>query len=188
MRYMGEEYIEMKEVWKLFYVFFRIGISTFGGGYAMLPVIQKEIVDKREWIKEEEVTDYYAIGQCTPGIIAVNTATMIGYKQKGIFGGIAATLGMVFPSLIIIMVIATFFQKYQDYEMVQHALAGIQVAVIALILHIVYKMWQGSIDDYFGVFIFFVSFIFLAYFNLSPVFVILGSAFLGVFSIKVRLR
>ena len=96
----------MKEYWELFYSFAKIGAFTFGGGYAMLPLIQREVVEKKHWATEEEIMDYYAVGQCTPGIIAVNTATFIGYYKKGIIGGIFATLGVIFPSIVIILLIA----------------------------------------------------------------------------------
>lgn len=121
----------MKEIWRIFLIFCRIGGFTFGGGYAMLPIIQKEIAEERKWASEEEIIDYYAIGQCTPGIIAINTATMIGYRQKGVLGALAATAGMVFPSLLIITIIAVFFQRFQEYQLVQNAFEGIQIAVIA---------------------------------------------------------
>ena len=107
----------MKELWKLFFTFCRMGAFTFGGGYAMLPMIQKEIVEKNKWATEEEVLDYYAIGQCTPGIIAINTATFIGFKRKGIPGSIAATAGMVFPSLVIISTIAMFLQNFRIWPL-----------------------------------------------------------------------
>ena len=124
----------MKELFDLFWTFAKIGSITFGGGYAMLPIIQREIVEKKKWATEEEVMDYYAVGQCTPGVIAVNTATFIGYKLRGIFGGIFATLGVVFPSLVIIMVIAAFLKNFAEFEIVKHAFGGIRVAVVALII------------------------------------------------------
>ena len=102
----------MKELWELFIVFAKIVGFTFGGGYAMLPILQREVVENRNWATSEELMDYYAIGQCTPGIIAVNTATFIGYKRKGIIGGIVATIGCVFPSLVIIMIIAAFINSF----------------------------------------------------------------------------
>ena len=104
----------MKEYLKLFFTFAKIGCFTFGGGYAMLPLLQREIVEKNSWAEEEELMDYFAIGQCTPGIIAVNTATFIGYKRKGIIGGIFATLGLIFPSLVIITIIAAFIRSFAD--------------------------------------------------------------------------
>lgn len=114
----------MKDLMNLFIIFFRIGAFTFGGGYAMLPALQMELVEKRSWVSDEEILDYYAIGQCTPGIIAINTATFVGYKRKGLIGGIVATLGMVAPSLIIITTIAAFFKHFQDIEVVQRAFGG----------------------------------------------------------------
>lgn len=176
----------MRELWELFIVFARIGGFTFGGGYAMLPIIQEEVVEKRGWATEEEVIDYYAIGQSTPGIIAVNTATFIGYKQRGIIGGIAATLGMVFPSVVIITVIANFFRQFQDYQVVQHAFGGIRVAVVALILNAISKMWSASVKDNIGVLIFAASFITMIFFEISPIIVIVASATIGILVSKKR--
>lgn len=170
----------MKDIWTIFFIFCRIGGFTFGGGYAMLPIIQKEIAEERKWASEEEIIDYYAIGQCTPGIIAINTATMIGYRKKGVPGALAATIGMVFPSLLIITIIAVFFQRFQEYRVVQSAFEGIQIAVIALILDIVIKMWKRSVKNYFGILVFVLGFLMLAFFRLSPVVVILSSALGGI--------
>ncbi|MEF9968430.1 MAG: chromate transporter, partial [Longicatena sp.] len=114
----------MKIYWDLYSTWFKIGLFTFGGGYAMLPLIEKEVIEKHHWATEEEVLDYYAIGQCTPGIIAVNTATFIGYFQKGLLGAIVATLGVVSPSIVIITIIATILPTFQDFPVVQHALNG----------------------------------------------------------------
>lgn len=170
----------MKELWELFIVFARIGGFTFGGGYAMLPIIQEEIVEKRGWATEEEIIDYYAIGQSTPGIIAVNTATFVGYKRRGIIGGIVATLGMVFPSVVIISIIANFFRQFQNYKAVQHAFGGIRVAVVALIINAISKMWGASIKDNIGILIFLASFIVMIAFKISPIIVIVASAIIGI--------
>ena len=116
----------------LYLTFARIGVCTFGGGYAMLPILQREVVENRHWATEDELMDYYAIGQCTPGVIAVNTSTFIGYKTHGILGGIAATAGMITPSLIIITIIAAFIQQFAHLAVVQHAFAGIRIAVWGL--------------------------------------------------------
>lgn len=137
----------MKILWDLFITFAKMGAVTFGGGYAMLPLIQRTIVEKKEWASEEEILDYYAIGQCTPGIIAVNTATFVGYKQGGIFGGISATAGMVFPSLLIISVIAAFLENFADNPYVNHAFNGIRVCVGVLILNAVIKLWKSAVKD-----------------------------------------
>ena len=137
----------MNELLKLFMAFARIGAFTFGGGYAMLPMLQKEVVEKNHWATEDEIMDYFAIGQCTPGIIAVNTATFVGYKTKGIPGAIAATLGMIAPSIIIITVIAAFLKNFADLPIVKHAFNGIRACVCVLILNAVTKLAQKSVVD-----------------------------------------
>ena len=137
----------MKELLDLFLTFARIGGLTFGGGYAMLPMLQREVVERRGWATEEELMDYYAIGQCTPGVIAVNTATFIGSKLRGVIGGIAATLGVVFPSLVIISVIAAFISNFADLAVVKDAFAGIRVCVFVLILNAVVKLGKASVKD-----------------------------------------
>ena len=131
----------------LFLTFAGVGVCTFGGGYAMLPILQREIVEKKEWATEAELTDYFAIGQCTPGVIAVNTATFVGQKQKSIPGGIVATLGLVFPSIVIILVIAAFLQSFADLPVVIHAFAGVRACVCALILSSVLKLRKSSLVD-----------------------------------------
>ena len=131
----------------LFLTFAKMGACTFGGGYAMLPILQREVVEKKNWATDEELTDYYAVGQCTPGIIAVNTATFIGFKYKGILGGIIATLGVVFPSVVIITII-------DQYPVVQHALVGINAAVVALIVSSVVKLGKTNLKDFVSVGIF----------------------------------
>ena len=138
----------------LFWTFSKIGVCTFGGGYAMLPILQREVVEKKGWATEEELTDYFAVGQCTPGIIAVNTATFIGYKYRGIPGGVLATLGLVFPSLVIITLIAAFLSNFADIPVVQHALAGINAAVVALIAASVVKLGKSNLKDALSVCIF----------------------------------
>lgn len=170
----------MNELFDLFWTFCRIGGLTFGGGYAMLPMIQKEIVEKKKWATEDEVVDYYAVGQCTPGVIAVNTATFIGYKTKGILGGIVATFGVVFPSLIIIMVIASFLQNFAQFEIVKHAFAGIRVAVVALILSSVIKLWKSSVKDYIGVALALIAFFLGAIIKISPMYIVIGAAIVGI--------
>lgn len=137
----------MKELWDMFLAFARIGGLTFGGGYAMLPMLQREVVEKHQWATEEELADYYAIGQCTPGVIAVNTATFIGYRQAGIIGGIFATLGVVFPSIVIITVIAAFLTNFADLPVVRYAFEGIRVCVCVLIFNAVQKLWKKSVID-----------------------------------------
>ena len=123
----------MKELFELFWLFAKMGSITFGGGYAMLPILQRELVEKRGWVTNEELADYYAVGQCTPGIIAVNTSTFIGEKRRGVVGGIASTLGFVFPSIIIILVIAKFLQRFRQSRAVDAVFYGLRAASVALI-------------------------------------------------------
>ena len=132
----------MKQLWDLFAVFFKIGLFTFGGGYAMLPLLQDELVRRRKWATDEELMDYYSIGQCTPGIIAINVATFIGCKQKGKLGGSISTLGMVMPSLIIIMLAASVLERYMHNPYLGYAFAGIRIAVTALILDTLIGLWK----------------------------------------------
>lgn len=176
----------MKELFDLFWTFCKIGALTFGGGYAMLPLIQREIVENKKWSTEKEILDYYAVGQCTPGVIAVNTATFIGYKLRGIIGGIVATLGVIFPSIVIILIIATFLQNFADLAIVQSAFAGIRVAVVALIITTVVKLIKSSIKDYLGVIIAIIAFVISAFIGLSPVYVVIAAELTGFISKGLR--
>ena len=164
----------------LFITFAKIGVMTFGGGYAMLPILQRELVENKGWSTEEDLADYYAIGQCTPGIIAINTATFVGTKQKGIIGGIVASLGMVFPSLVIITLIATVLTTFSELEVVKHAFAGIRVAVCVLIFNSVLKLMKSAIKDYYALFIFIGIFLVALFTSISTVWLIVASAILGI--------
>ncbi len=170
----------MKELIELFFTFAKIGSFTFGGGLAMLPIIQREIVENKKWATDDEIVDYFAIGQCTPGIIAVNTSTFIGYKRKGVLGAIFATAGMIFPSLIIITVLALFINNFAELEIVKHAFAGIRAVVAALVIVAVIKMWKSSIKDYIGIIIFAVTFILSVIFNMSSVLIIILAIVAGI--------
>ena len=132
----------------LFLTFARIGVCTFGGGYAMLPILQRELVENKKWATETELADYYAVGQCTPGVIAVNTATFVGSSQGGVLGGIIATLGVVFPSAVIILAIAAFLSNFMHLEFVSHAFNGVRAGVVALILSSVIKLFKGAVKDW----------------------------------------
>lgn len=170
----------MTELMDLFFTFAKIGGFTFGGGYAMLPILQREVVEKRKWATDEELMDYYAIGQCTPGIIAVNTATFIGYKFKGIKGGIVATIGCIFPSLVIITIIAACLQTFAEYAIVQHALAGIRACVCALIFDSIIKLGKKSIVDIPALVIAIVVLGCALFFDISVVFLVIGAGFAGI--------
>ena len=170
----------MKELWQLFSAFARIGGFTFGGGYAMLPMLQKEVVEKYKWVTEDEVLDYYAIGQCTPGIIMVNTATFVGQKICGVLGGVFATLGIVFPSLVIIIAIAALISNFADIPAVQNAFAGIRVCVCVLVLNSVVKLWKNTIKDRWALVIFLLVFLAAVFTELSPAVFVLLAALAGV--------
>ena len=171
---------KLKQLFGLFGAFAVVGVTTFGGGYAMLPALQREVVEKRRWATEEEVMDWYAIGQCTPGVIAVNTATFVGQKQAGVLGGIFATLGVVFPSLVIIMIIAAFIQNFAHLPAVQNAFAGIRVCVCVLILNAVVKLWKKSVVDWKTFLIFLLVFAGSVFLNVSPVLYVLAAALAGI--------
>ena len=157
-----------------------MGVMTFGGGMAMLPILQREVVEDRHWATEEELVDYYAIGQCTPGIIAVNTATFVGQKRKGALGGIVATLGMVFPSLVIISILAGLITNFSSVTWVQDAFAGIQVCVCVLIFNAVVKLLKKSVIDKRTSVIFLLVMIGCTLLNLSPVWFVLLAALAGI--------
>lgn len=170
----------MKELWTLFWAFAKMGVMTFGGGMAMLPILQREVVENRHWATEEEMVDYYAIGQCTPGIIAVNTATFIGQKQKGIAGGIVATMGVVFPSLVIITILAGLISNYSHLAWVTNAFAGIQVCVCILILNATVKLLKKSVVDKRTAVIFVLVLAGSVFLQVSPIWFVLISAFAGI--------
>ena len=174
----------MKIYWELFSAFFRMGAVTFGGGYAMLPILQREVVDGKGWCTNEELTDYFAIGQCTPGIIAVNTATFIGFKQEGVTGAVVATYGLVAPSFIVIGVIAALLQNFANYAVVQNAFAGIRVAVTVLILNAVVKLLKSSVVDKLTACVFLAVGVAAFFLDLSPVIFVLLAGGLGV-AVKV---
>ena len=170
----------MYELFDLFKTFFRIGGLTFGGGYAMLPMLEKEVVENRNWTTSEELLDYYAVGQTTPGVIAVNTATFVGYKVKGVLGALFATAGVVFPSLVIIIIIATCLQNFAQYEVVQNAFSGIRVVVAVLILNAIIKLWKNSVIDKIGIVVFILTFICGAVLNISSIYIVISAAILGI--------
>lgn len=137
----------MKKYLELFLTFAKVGVCTFGGGYAMLPILQRELVEKKGWATEDQLADYYAVGQCTPGVIAVNTATFVGASQGGVWGGIIATLGVVFPSMVIIILVAAFLRNFMENQWVVHAFNGVRAGVVALILSSVIKLVKGAVKD-----------------------------------------
>lgn len=163
----------MKELFKLFKAFFMIGAFTFGGGYAMLPMLEKEVVTKHKWATMEEISNYFAIGQCTPGVIAVNTATFIGYKQKKNIGGIVATLGVVTPSILIILILSGILQYIFEYPLVKSAFAGISVAVCALLVQALWKLAKSGVKDVYTGIIAVISAVVSLFLKLSPIIIVM---------------
>ena len=169
-----------RQLWELFWTFAKMGVITFGGGMAMLPILQREVVDSKGWATEEELTDYYAIGQCTPGIIAVNTATFIGQKCGGVAGGIVATLGLIFPSLVIISFLAALISNFAELAWVRNAFAGIQVCVCILIFNAVMKLLKKSVVDKRTAVIFTLVLGGGVFLDISPVWFVLAAAAAGI--------
>lgn len=165
----------------LFLTFAKVGVMTFGGGYAMLPILQREVVENKGWATEEELMDYFAIGQCTPGIIAVNTATFIGQKYKGIPGAIVTTLGLVFPSVVIISCLAMVIEAFSHILWVQHAFGGIRVCVCVLICNAVTKLFKKAVVDKLTLVIFLAVTLCSFFLDVSPVVFVLLSAAAGIF-------
>ena len=170
----------MKELLNLFWAFARVGAMTFGGGYAMLPILQRELVESRKWVEEEELMDYFAIGQCTPGIIAVNIATFIGQKRAGIIGGIAATAGVVFPSLVIITALAGLISNFSHLGWVKNAFAGIQVCVCVLIFNATMKLLKKAVIDRKTAVLFACVLLGSSLLDVSPVVFVVTSGVLGI--------
>ena len=170
----------MKILLEMFLTFAKVGVMTFGGGYAMLPILQREVVENKGWATEEELMDYFAIGQCTPGVIAVNTATFIGQKNKGIPGGIFATFGVVFPSLVIISLLAGVIEAFSHLQWVQNAFGGIRVCVCVLIVNAVVKLYKKAVVDIPTLTIFILVAIGSVFLNVSPVIFVVLAAFAGL--------
>ncbi len=173
------------EYLSLYWVFVRIGAVTFGGGLAMLPILERDLIKKRQWMTGEQLLDYFAIGQVTPGIVAVNVSTFVGYNRKGFFGALVATAGIVTPSLIIITFLAMFLSNFADILWVQHALRGINVVVAMLLIDALVRMARKTIIDWVTAAIVVASFIAIMAFDVSGVWVVLGSAALGI-ALKYR--
>ena len=183
----------MKELWELYWTFLKIGCVNFGGGYAMLPLLERELADKRKWTTLEDLRDYFSIGQCTPGVIALNVSTFIGSKQKGILGAIATCAGFLTGPIIIILIIAAFLRNFAELEVVQHAFAGIRVCVCVLIAQAVLRLWKSSVVDVFTLVLYLVIFSLSAFSGFLPVkvpaavlVILAGAAGLAASLVKAR--
>ena len=178
----------MKLLLQLLLSFAKVGVMTFGGGYAMIPILEREIIEHRGWATEEELMDYYAVGQCTPGVIAVNTATFIGYKVAGTIGGVVATLGVVFPSLVIITVIAGILTSFADIPAVKSAFAGIRVCVCVLIFNAVLKLWKKAVVDKVTMVLFLAVCLLSIFFDISPILFVVLCAAAGIALTRMGVR
>ena len=172
----------------LFISFAKVGVMTFGGGYAMLPILEREIVDRQGWASSEELMDYYAVGQCTPGVIAINTATFVGYKVAGDLGGFVASLGMVFPSVVIISLIAGILTNFADIPAVKSAFAAVRVCVCVLIFNTVLKLWKSAVKDRAAMVLFLIVFLLSLFFDISPVLFVVFCAAAGILLTKWGVR
>lgn len=178
----------MKKLFELFLAFARVGVMTFGGGYAMIPILEREIVDGKGWASSEELMDYYAVGQCTPGVIAVNTATFIGKKMAGIPGAVAATAGIIFPSLVIICLIAGILTNFAHVPAVKSAFAGIRVCVCVLIFNAVVKLWKNAVKDKAALALCLVVFLLSVFLDVTPVVFVVFCALAGILLTRLGVR
>ncbi len=179
---------KLKKLGQLYISFFKIGILTFGGGLSMLPMLEREVVKNRHWATEDELLDMYAVGQCTPGIIAVNTATFVGTRQAGFIGGVAATLGEISPSILIISLVASILQNFITLPQVQHALAGIRIAVCAMMLNTLIGLIRRGVVDVFGGVLFIIGFILACFTPVPTVAIIIAAGVLGVLASLIKER
>ena len=170
---------KFRQFLELYLAFVKIGTFTFGGGLAMMPIMQRELIEKRGWLTEEELIDYFAIGQSTPGIIAVNVATFVGYKRLGWFGGIIGTLGVVTPSWVIIMLLAGAISSVDKYPLAQKALRGINVAVAALLTSVIVKFSKKTIKNLWNAFFMLLAFVLIYFLKVQSVWIIIASLITG---------
>lgn len=178
--------MKSSRIWQLFLEFFKIGAFTFGGGYAMIPMIQKEIVENKEWLSPKDILDVVAIAETTPGPIAVNTATFVGYKVRGIKGALAATLGVVLPSFFIIVLIAFVFQKYMGMPIIEDAFWGVRIGVLALMVKAFITMYKQCPKNAVSYFVAVLALVSVAIFNISALIMIFIAAVLGIVNQCVR--
>ena len=174
----------MLTYWQLFWSFFKIGLFTFGGGYAMLPMIEKEVIGHK-WAKEKEILDYYALSQVTPGIIAVNVSTFIGYKIRGFLGAVCTMIGVILPSLIIITLLASGLSQIWHAEWVQNAFWGVQLMIPALIVPVVFRMIQTGSKTLLSIIVMIMAFV-LRQYGVSPILILCIAAILTIIYFKVK--
>jgi chromate transporter len=185
-KYRTKTSSSLTECGRLFAAFFKIGLFTIGGGYVMLPLLRRELVEKRGWLTDEDILNYFAIGQSTPGIIAINTATFVGYRRAGVGGAISATAGMLVPSLLVIVTIAAFFSQFQDIPIVQKAFAGMRIGVSVLLVYIVIHLCRKAVRDIFGAVLAAGAFVSVLALGISPIPVVITAAAAGLLYGPIR--
>lgn len=171
---------KLKKCWVLFTTFFKIGAFTFGGGYAMIPLIQKEVVESKGWITDEDILDIFAIAESTPGPIAINSATFIGYKIAGVLGSFFATLGVVLPSFAIISIISYVLKEFSEIQAVQFAFRGIRAGVLALIVKALISMYKQCPKHLFTYILMGAAFIAAAFLPINAIYIIIGCGVIGL--------
>lgn len=172
--------MKIKTLWRVFASFFKIGAFTFGGGYAMIPLIQNEAVERQHWVTDEDILEVVAIAESTPGPIAINSATFVGYKAAGVAGSVCATLGVVLPSFVVILLLSFVLRQFQQVQAVQYAFQGIRAGVLALLVKALYTMYKKSPRGWAAYVVMGVSFVLTAIFNVNVLFVIIGCALFGL--------
>ena len=180
--------MKLKVLWQVFFSFFRIGAFTFGGGYAMIPLIQNEAVEKRHWVTDDDILEIIAIAESTPGPIAINSATFVGYKAAGVLGSVCATLGVVLPSFVIILLLSYVLQQFQEIQAVQYAFNGIRAGVLALLVNALWKMYKKSPKGWPAYVVMGASFVLTAIFNINVIFVLIGCAIFGLVTSLIMKR
>ena len=172
--------MKLKKLFQVFWSFFKIGAFTFGGGYAMIPLIQNEAVEKRGWVTDDDILEIIAIAESTPGPIAINSATFVGYRAAGVLGSVCATLGVVLPSFVIILLISFVLKQFQDIKAVQYAFQGIRAGVLALLCKSLWTMYKKSPKGWAAYIVMAAAFVLTAIFDVNVIFVIIGCAVFGL--------
>ena len=172
--------MKLKKLLQVFLSFFKIGAFTFGGGYAMIPLIQNEAVEKRGWVTDDDILEIIAIAESTPGPIAINSATFVGYRAAGVLGSACATLGVVLPSFVIILLISFVLKQFQDIMAVQYAFMGIRAGVLALLCKSLWTMYKKSPKGWVSYVVMAGAFVLTAIFDINVIFVIIGCAVFGL--------
>lgn len=177
-----------KTLWQVFLSFFKIGAFTFGGGYAMIPLIQNEAVEKRHWVTDDDILEVIAIAESTPGPIAINSATFVGYKAAGVLGSACATLGVVLPSFVIILILSFILRQFQDVQVVQYAFQGIRAGVLALLVKALWTMYKKSPKGWPAYVVMGGSLILTTFFPINVIFVLIGCAVFGLVTSRMLER